>query len=34
MASDYPLAILPFATSIAPVIGSPDAELARCCWPR
>jgi CBS-domain-containing membrane protein len=29
LASDYPLAIIPFATSIALVIGSPDAEPAQ-----
>ena len=29
LASHYPLAIIPFATSIAPVIGSPDAEPAQ-----
>jgi CBS-domain-containing membrane protein len=31
LVSDYPLAIIPFATSIVLVIGSPDAEPA---WPR
>jgi CBS-domain-containing membrane protein len=29
LASHYPLAIIPFATSIALVIGSPDAEPAQ-----
>jgi CBS-domain-containing membrane protein len=29
LASHYPLAVIPFATSIALVIGSPDAEPAQ-----
>jgi hypothetical protein len=35
VASHYPLVIIPFATSIVLVIGSPEAEppqpRARCC---
>ena len=34
VAARYPLAVIPFATSIVLVIGSPEAEPGRQQWPR